>query len=143
MANAAVIEASDTYASAMRNIAGPGPGVCATCWTFIDPGYATCYACGHQPAALDRVVPITYSAARGQMHTALRGYKDAPTEETRLYPARRLLAFLWRFLEEHEACIARASGASGFNLVTTVPSSTTAGDDERGNLRAIVSACDR
>ena len=140
MANAAVIEASETYASAMRNIAPPGPGGCAVCWTFVSSDYGTCISCGRQPRQLDSVVPITYSVAFGQMHTALRGYKDDPPE-SRQYPARRLLAILWRFLEEHEACVARASNVSAFDVVTLVPSSTTSSEASRGHLRRLVHVC--
>ncbi len=48
-----------------------------------------------------------------------------------------LAAILWRFLADHERCVANAAGTDGFELVTTVPS----GDrfrDERHPLRWIV-----
>ena len=44
---------------------------------------------------------------------------------------------LWRFLSEHEPCVAEAASTTGFELVTSVPS----GDgtrDERHPLRSIV-----
>lgn len=118
-----VDEASEAYERAMRNIAPPGPGICATCWAFIDPSFPTCYRCGHQPASLDVVVPISYSEHQGQLHTALRNYKDGASAGIRRNAAVRLAAILWRFLREHEACVARAAGVEKFDLVTVVPSS--------------------
>lgn len=130
-----VIEASEAYAGAMRNIAPGGTGVCATCRTFIDPAYTLCYPCKNQPACLDTVVPITYSEHLGQMHTALRNYKDG-IRQTQYYAAPRLAGILWRFLDLHEHCIERAAGAlDGFSIVTAVPSSTPERDEQRGNLR--------
>ena len=72
-----VDEASVAYIRSMRNVLpADDPGVCRICRTFIDPDYNRCYACAHQPDNFDVVVPITYSEHLGQMHTALRSYKD-------------------------------------------------------------------
>jgi len=124
-----VDEASEAYERSMRNMAPAGPGVCRVCWAFVDADYETCYACGHQPANLDVVVPITYSEHLGQMHTALRNYKDGATAEIRGYAAVRLAAILWRFLRQHENCVAAAAGVEAFDLVTVVPSSTPDRDE--------------
>lgn len=118
-----VDEASEAYERAMRNIAPPGPGICESCWAFIDPSFPTCYRCGHQPECLDVVVPISYSEHQGQLHTALRNYKDGASAGIRRNAAVRLAAILWRFLRDHEACVARAAGVEEFDLVTIVPSS--------------------
>lgn len=107
----------------MRNIAAAGPGVCRVCWGFIDPDYETCYKCGHQPDCLDAVVPITYSEHLGQMHLALRNYKDGDTAGIRRHDTIRLAAILWRFLRDHELCVAQAAGVTSFDLVTIVLSS--------------------
>jgi predicted amidophosphoribosyltransferase len=136
-----VEEASETYVSEMRNVLPAGSGICSTCKTFIDAAlYSTCYACSGQPSLLDAVVPITYSAHLGQIHTVLRTYKDAASEDARRFASIRLTAILWRFLETHETCIAAAADTSRFGLVTTVPSSSIA-RDERGSLRQIVEWC--
>jgi predicted amidophosphoribosyltransferase len=125
----------------MRNVLPAGSGVCATCKTFIEPGRHRCYPCEFDhPAWLDAVVPITYSEHLGQVHTALRGYKDDPPEAQR-YAMVRLCAVLWRFVEIHEPCIAADAGADHFDVVAAVPSSTKARDDTRGNLRQIVEWC--
>jgi predicted amidophosphoribosyltransferase len=136
-----VDEASVAYESAMRNPAPVGPGVCALCRTFIDPEYLVCQSCHWQPEHLDAIVPITYSVELGQMHTALRGYKDHPPA-AQSYAMTRLAGILWRFLREHGSCVARATGVTTFDVVTTVPSSTPERDEERKNLRTIVGWCD-
>jgi predicted amidophosphoribosyltransferase len=125
-----VDEASQAYQRAMRNIAPAGSGICRVCWGFIDPDYDTCYKCGHQPGSLDVVVPITYSEHLGQIHLALRNYKDGNSESIRRHDAIRLAAILWRFLRDHEACVARAAGTDGFDLVTIVPSSSPERDKQ-------------
>jgi len=130
-----VDEASEAYQQAMRNIAAPGSGICRTCWTFIDPAFETCYKCGHQPNSLDAVVPITYSEHLGQMHLALRNYKDGSNEGIRRHDSIRLAAIPWRFLRGHERCVAHAAGADGFDLVTFVPSSTPERDRQSAFAR--------
>lgn len=125
-----VDEASEAYQQAMRNIAAPGLGICRICWTFVDPTYETCYKCGHQPDSLDAVVPITYSEHLGQMHLALRNYKDGSSEGIRRHDSVRLAAILWRFLRDHEQCVAHAVGADCFDLVTIVPSSKVERDKQ-------------
>jgi hypothetical protein len=134
-----VEEASTTYERAMRNPAPAGVGVCGRCHTFVGAGFDLCYRCKTHPSLLAAVVPITYSENLGQMHTVLRNYKDGP-EQNRPHAMLRLGAILWRFVEQHEECIAVAAGAagSGFDLVTTVPSNDPDRDDDRRNLRAIV-----
>ncbi|HEX5928287.1 MAG TPA: hypothetical protein VFY48_02750 [Solirubrobacterales bacterium] len=107
----------------MRNIAPAGSGICRVCWGFIDPDYDTCYKCGFQTDCLDAVVPITYSEHLGQLHLALSNYKRGSSQAIRRYAAIRVAAILWRFLGQHETCVAEAAGVDGFDLVTIVPSS--------------------
>ena len=112
-----------------------GPGVCATCLNLTD-GYQYCYACARGGRWLDAVAPISYSVAHEQLHHALAAYKRAGGEVGRRL-AVQLAAVLWRFLQMHERCVARAAGTDAFTLVTTVPS----GDrhrDERHPLHWIV-----
>lgn len=118
-----VDEASGAYERAMRNIAPSGSGICRICRGFIDPDYDTCYKCGFQPNSLEVMVPISYSEHLGQMHLALRNYKDGDSQAIRRHDAIRLGAILWRFLRDHETCVARAAGVDSFDLVTIVPSS--------------------
>ncbi len=140
MATLTVEEASATYARAMRNVRRPGLGICTICKTFVDQKYERCLRCNGQRAELDAVLPITYSEHLGQVHLALRRYKDGGLAEQR-YAAPRLNGILWRFLKAHEGCLARAVGSSGFEIVCAVPSSTPSRDNERDRLRRILQAC--
>jgi len=97
-----------------------GPSVCGTCFNFTD-GYTRCYACDHGRLVLDAMAPISYSVAREQLHHALASYKRLDGDVARRLGA-SLAAILWRFLSEHERCLAQAAGTAGFELVTTVPS---------------------
>ena len=112
-----------------------GPDVCGTCFNFT-AGYSRCYACAYGHAQLDALAPISYSVAREQLHHALASYKRLDGDGARRLQA-ILAAILWRFLTDHEACVARAASTHSFDLVTTVPS----GDptrDEHHPLRTIV-----
>jgi hypothetical protein len=135
-----VREASETYASAMRNVAPAQEGICTRCHCFIEPSYTCCYPCVHTANSLELVVPITYSEDLGQMHLALRRYKSEPSKDARDFVGVRLLAILWRFLELHEHCLTNALGIVSFEIVTVVPSSTRT-RDRASKLRAVVKAC--
>jgi predicted amidophosphoribosyltransferase len=114
----------------------PGPDVCATCFNFT-AGYNRCWACAHNHPALDAVAPISYSVAREQLHHALASYKRLHGDVARQLQV-ILAAILWRFLTDHERCVAKAAGtATPFDLVTTVPSGDPARDDHHP-LRTIV-----
>jgi predicted amidophosphoribosyltransferase len=112
-----------------------GPDVCSTCFNFT-AGYTRCYACAHGHETLDAVVPVSYSVAREQLHHALASYKRLDGDVARRLGA-ILAAILWRFLSEHESCVAGAANTKRFDLVTTVPSGDQARDD-RHPLRWIV-----
>jgi predicted amidophosphoribosyltransferase len=112
-----------------------GPDVCQVCFTFTD-GYERCYACAHSEPCLEAVAPVSYSIAREQLHHALASYKRLTGEVARRLRA-ELGAVLWRYLAQHERCVATATGVGAFELVTTVPS----GDrdrDRQHSLRTIV-----
>lgn len=134
---ATVAELTGPYGTFLLNPPSPAtPGVCRVCLTFTD-GYPTCYRCGFQAEFADAVLPISYSVHFGQLHTNLRAYKRAPPQVARPLQM-QLAAVIWRFLERHETCLARAAGAERFDLVTTVPSGL-ADRDEAHRLRWIVS----
>ena len=115
-----VAELSGAYENFLLN-PRPGPGICRRCFTFVDPGYTTCYPCRQQSQMLECYVPVSYSVAHGQLHHALAGYKRAGGRTARRFQL-GLAAVLWRFLADHEACLAGAAGVPAFDLVTTVPS---------------------
>ena len=114
-----VAELSEPYGNFML---GPvrGPHVCDVCMTFTE-GYPRCYTCARTPRALDVLAPISYSVAAGQLHHVLAAYKRQDGRVGRQLST-QLAAVLWRFLANHESCLARAAGVSAFDLVATVPS---------------------
>ncbi len=128
-----VAELTDLYANFLLN-PRPGPGVCQVCFTFTD-GYRRCYACQNAERWLDIVAPISYSVGHEQLHRALAGYKRLSGDVARRLQI-ELAAVLWRYLADHEHCIASAAGVSAFDVVTTVPSSDPL-RDERHPLRHI------
>ena len=129
-----VAELTELYGNFMLG-PRPGPGVCEVCFTFTE-GHERCFVCGRQNSALDAVAPISYSVAGGQLHHALAGYKRLEGEVARRLQV-EVAAVLWRFLADHEACIARGAAATTFDVVTTVPSSSRE-RDENHPLRRIV-----
>lgn len=120
-----VAELSGAYENFLVNPRA-GKGICRRCFTFVDAGYSTCYPCRQMNQMLEAYVPVSYSIAHGQLHRALAGYKRAGGRTARRLQL-GLAAVLWRFLVEHEACLATAAGVPAFDLVTTVPS----GDRQR------------
>jgi predicted amidophosphoribosyltransferase len=127
-------ELSALYENFMLN-PRPGPEVCAACFNFTR-GFERCYACAHIEQHLDALVPISYSVAQEQLHRALAGYKRLSGDVARRLTV-ELAAVLWRFVAEHERCVAQAADTNGFELVTTVPSSDSE-RDENHPLREIV-----
>ena len=125
-------EASDARSGAQH--AGPGrsrPGVCATCWRAVAPEYRRCLQCQDTHTYSDRladvVVPIALAVKREQLAHELWHYKYDDDARAREWLEVRLAAVLWRFLADHEACVARACGSDGFGVVTTVPGTRSGG----------------
>lgn len=135
---ATVAELSDPYANFMLNPLPPETdGVCSLCLTFTSPGYRQCRACSQRRQVVHAVLPISYSIHFGQLHSALRSYKSPSPSAQRT--TLELAAVLWRFLYIHEGCLAARVGVSGFDIVTTVPSSSAQRGAEHP-LRPIVGA---
>jgi predicted amidophosphoribosyltransferase len=129
-------ELTEPYGNLLLNPLPPSDEVCRICLTFGYDDFATCYPCGHQPERADRVLPISFSPNREQLHRALFGYKrlsGPPAQKFQLDVA----AILWRFLSRHEDCLATSVGTDGLEVVTTVPAGT-AERDEAHPLRDIV-----
>ena len=63
----------------------------------------------HGGRRLDVVVPISYSVAGEQLHHVLLYYKRGP-KPVAAELGMQLAAVLWRFLAEHERCVARTLG---------------------------------
>jgi predicted amidophosphoribosyltransferase len=133
---ATVAELSAPYTNFMLNPLSPSaPDVCSVCLTFTE-GWGTCHPCGHQSRFADAVLPISYSVALGQLHRALQTYKRGYRTVAGQFQL-QLAAVLWRFIVEHEECLARRAGVDRFDLVTTVPSSSPE-RDESHPLRRVV-----
>ena len=112
-----------------------GPGVCGVCFNLTS-GYGRCYACSRGEQWLDAMLPISYSVAHEQLHQALWAYKRTSGPLARRF-AIELAAVLWRYLARHERCLAMATGADDFDLVSTVPAGSVERDGDQP-LRAIV-----
>lgn len=112
-----------------------GRGVCVRCLNLTD-GYEECYACSRTPPVLAAMAAVSYSVAHEQLHHTLSRYKRLTGEAARRMTL-GLAAVLWRYLELHEECLARAAGVENFPVVTVVPPSTPRTDD-RHPLTSIV-----
>lgn len=98
-----------------------GPGICDRCCDLIAEGHTRCDRCASHHDCLDAVAPISYSVAHEQLHHALRAYKRLPDRVARRFQI-ELAAVIWRYLRDHERCLAQAAGVQRFALVTAVPS---------------------
>lgn len=133
---ATVGELTDPYVNVLLAPLAPStPDVCSVCLTFTS-GFATCYRCGHDPRIADAVLPISYSPHFGQLHTELAAYKRTSGQAAQRLRV-QLAAVLWRFVADHERCLALAAGVASFDLVTTVPSGSSERDAAHP-LRAMV-----
>jgi len=131
---ASVFELSEPYRNHLVPVLPRGPGVCATCWRAVDPGYRLCYPCrvardGYGRRLAESVVPIALAVKRQQFAHELWHYKYDVDGRVRRRLEVRLAAVLWRFLGQHEAHIAEAVGVSRFDVVTTVPGTRQRDDD--------------
>jgi hypothetical protein len=131
---ASVFELSEPYRNHLVSVLPPGPGVCATCWRAVDPGYRLCYPCrvardGYGKRLADVVVPVALAVKRQQFAHELWHYKYDADGRVRQRLEIQLAAVLWRFLGLHEAHIAQAVGVPRFDIVTTVPGTRQRIDD--------------
>jgi microcompartment protein CcmK/EutM len=125
---ATVVGLSDRYANFLIHPLPPGPGVCQICRGPARTGYPACLRCQQAATALgagvaDTVVPISLALKGEQYANELWRYKNSPGAQQRYFRT-GLAAVLWRFLDRHERCIAHQCRASGFDTVTTVPSTS-------------------
>ena len=115
-----VRELSALYENVML---GPrrGPGVCGTCFNFTD-GYDAVLRVRSRPAGPRRGrADLLQRRARAASSRA-RELQAPATATSPAGSGASLAAILWRFLAEHERCVARGAGTDRFELVTTVPS---------------------
>jgi hypothetical protein len=136
---ATVFELSEPYRNHLVPVLPPGVGVCATCRTAVEPPYPNCFRCYDTRAAYgqrvaDLVVPIALAVKREQLAHELWHYKYDADPSVRARLEIRLAAVLWRFLGDHEACVADACKIPTFDIVTTVPG-TRSREDEHPLVR--------
>jgi predicted amidophosphoribosyltransferase len=123
---ATVFELSEPYRNHLIPVLPPGRGVCAVCWTAVDPDFRLCFQCNAARNEFRRrlsevVVPIALAVKREQLAHELWHYKYDLDASVRTRLGTRLAAVLWRFLGEHEQHIAEAAHVPEFDIVTTVP----------------------
>jgi len=139
----AMHEVSDTYSNEV--LIRPGslaPGVCPVCRTWVY-GNSPCAPCRRNERMLgagtaDLVTPISLSVKGRQLARELRQYKHPRRRDSADEVASRLACVCWRFLAEHESCLASAAliESAIFDVVTVVPS--TSGRRGEHPLRRIV-----
>lgn len=105
-------------------------GVCMVCRSRANPGWARCWKCDNEaltvgPHTADAVAFVALAPEEGgqrQLAHELYAYKDRDGSP-RLITG--LGSVLWRWLGVHEDCLARAYHVSAFDVITTVPSSSS------------------
>ncbi len=123
-----VVGLSARYANFLVHPLLPGPGVCRICRGTAKSGYPTCWQCQEAAkilgdGAADAVIPVSLALKNEQYANELWRYKNAAGPQ-RQYFRMGLAAVLWRFLALHEDCIAGHCALPGFDVVTTVPSTS-------------------
>nr|WP_239148911.1 hypothetical protein [Streptomyces sp. SID12501] len=110
----------------------PGPGVCQVCRGPARTGCPTCLPC-HQTSrilgadAADAVVPVSLALKGEQYANELWRYKNTAGPQQQYFRT-GLAAVLWRFLALHEDCVTNHCAVPGFEIVTTVPSTSGRAD---------------
>ena len=117
---------TDSAAGYLTTVPLVSDGVCDICHGAPSVGYRRCFSCaetyGQVARPVPTVVPISLYQIGGQLHHALRGYKDNHDPGVRAQFSLLVAALLTRFLSRHGDCVARAAGAA-WEVATTVPSS--------------------
>jgi predicted amidophosphoribosyltransferase len=123
---ATVGEISGPYANYLLPVLPSSVSVCDTCHTNVTGGWSRCNQCNQAIRQLsevaDAVAPIALAVKGEQFAHELWAYKNSPRDAVRQRFQLGLAAVTWRWLANHEACIARAAGAARFTVVTSVPS---------------------
>ncbi|MEZ0115435.1 hypothetical protein ABH920_009474 [Catenulispora sp. EB89] len=127
----AVREVSEQYShDVLIRPGSSAPGVCPVCRTWVY-GNSPCSPCRRNQRLLgagtaDLVTPISLSVKGRQLARELRQYKHPHLRDSAEAVATRLACVCWRFLAEHESCLADAAliDSQTFDMVTIVPSAS-------------------
>ena len=122
---ATVGEISAPYENFLLPVLTSGDGVCDVCHTVVTGVHERCYQCNQAArqlsATADVVAPISLAVKGGQLARELWTYKYGTQERVCAQLRVGLAAVLWRWLDGHERCVARAARVEEFTAVTSVP----------------------
>lgn len=122
---ATVAEVTARYENFLLPVLAPRDGVCGTCKRSILSGWTLCYQCNEHlrlPRKANVVVPIALAVKGEQWTHELSSYKNSPRDSVRAALGTGVGAVLWRWLENHETCIAECADVEEFPIVAAVPS---------------------
>jgi predicted amidophosphoribosyltransferase len=143
-----VQELSAPYGNHLLPVLVADPGVCPVCHTFLVGDFDVCYQCNEArrslPSTTDAVAFVALAVKGEQLARELAVYKgNSPDAAGRTRP--RLAAVLWRWLVDHEDCVAEAADIVRFPVVTTVPSTSGRGNHPLQDMvgRAVRHTSDR
>lgn len=118
------------YANFLLPVPDAGVDTCGVCRGPVYDRYSTCYQCKQAELILgvgraDVVSFVSLAPAGEQFARELYTYKrDSVPPAIRRVRLIGLAAVLWKWLAEHERCLARAGRVSAFDIVTIVPSTS-------------------
>jgi predicted amidophosphoribosyltransferase len=120
-----------------------GDDTCRVCHGMVNSGYETCISCSRARStlgslSLDATAFISLAPRGEQMARDLYTYKlNTVPEFRRQQLMAGLSAVFWRWLAQHENCLATVADVVRFDAITTVPS--TSGRDGEHPLNTLVS----
>ncbi len=121
-----ITELSDPYSNYLLPVLRTQSGVCPICHTSIVGTYPKCRKCNEAVRTLrftaDAMSFVSLAPKGDQLDQELRYYKKESNFPGRARTEDGLAATLWRWLKQHESCVATRAGTDGFSIVTTIPS---------------------
>lgn len=106
--------------AAVHRVPGREFRSCEICHSSKDDAFDRCYRCNEGFRLLNgnvpRILPITMSLERGQMHHALRDYKDGWDQTIRERFSWQIAGLVELFAAQHTECLGE------FDVVTCIPS---------------------
>ena len=119
-------EMSEPFGRHLRPVLAAGMGVCSVCHSWRLDRFAMCGTCkfGLQDlsSSADAIGFVALAVKHDELASQLWRYKDSTSHDERDRLTKGLTAVLWRWLGEHEACVARAAGVVSFPVVTSIAS---------------------
>lgn len=125
-----VDEVAAPYVNFLVRVPPGGPGVCTVCHSTVSADFTRCYQCGPAVQVLgnataDLTAFVSMAPRTEQLARELITYKNPNVRaEDRQWKTVGLAAVLWKWLGVHEACLINRLGIDGFDLITSVPSTS-------------------